>query len=353
MLESSQAAQPTTQTRVEEHRNSLDRELRKKGITGSEIAAVVGLSPYKSPHDVWAEKIGLEDPQELGGENIERGIYLEPSLIRWTAERVKLTPRHAGTMQSEKHPLIIATPDAILHSASGTPKSKDDIDFNVKLTPVSVCEVKAPGPRTSSHWTDPTEKADGIPDYYYPQVCWEMAAAGLEKAVVGALVGGSLWVYEIQQNQELLEVLTEAAEAFWENHILKEVPPLVERPQDTKWIKAWNKKQSTDELLRLDGDIERRIAAIARDYAGIHAQIKTLEDQEKTLYGQIIEAIGGRLGIAGNGWKATYKQAKAGSKLDPTALIQITGATPEQVLAATKEHAGARRLLVKIEDSHE
>ena len=38
-------------------------ERRRKGIGGSDIAAIAGISPYKTARDVWAEKTGRTSPQ--------------------------------------------------------------------------------------------------------------------------------------------------------------------------------------------------------------------------------------------------------------------------------------------------
>ena len=35
------------------------RAERRKGVGGSDVAAIMGMSPYKSPYEVWAEKTGV------------------------------------------------------------------------------------------------------------------------------------------------------------------------------------------------------------------------------------------------------------------------------------------------------
>ena len=48
-------------------------ERRRSGIGGSDIAAIIGISPWKTPRDIYLAKKGLaepggEDPQVLGRE---------------------------------------------------------------------------------------------------------------------------------------------------------------------------------------------------------------------------------------------------------------------------------------------
>lgn len=40
-------------------------EERKKGIGGSDAATILGLNPYKSNIDLWAEKTGKKEPPNI------------------------------------------------------------------------------------------------------------------------------------------------------------------------------------------------------------------------------------------------------------------------------------------------
>lgn len=51
---------------------------RALGITATDIPVILGLSPYKTPWQLWAEKTGRINPPDLSGNpNIQRGIALE------------------------------------------------------------------------------------------------------------------------------------------------------------------------------------------------------------------------------------------------------------------------------------
>src|SRR5690606_38820092 len=66
--------------------NGMDRsewlEWRKKGIGGSDAAAIVGLDKYRSAFDVYAEKVGLK-AEEPDNEAMRQGRDLE----QYVAER--------------------------------------------------------------------------------------------------------------------------------------------------------------------------------------------------------------------------------------------------------------------------
>ena len=40
-------------------------EARKSCVGGSDAAAIIGLSPYKSNVDLWEEKVGLRKPEDI------------------------------------------------------------------------------------------------------------------------------------------------------------------------------------------------------------------------------------------------------------------------------------------------
>ena len=55
---------------------------RKDGIGASDVATILGVNPYKTRYELWAEKTGLVDAPDLSGNfNVQRGNRLEP-LVR-------------------------------------------------------------------------------------------------------------------------------------------------------------------------------------------------------------------------------------------------------------------------------
>lgn len=63
-------------------------ELRSKNIGGSDIAAVLGVSPYKSKWQLWMEKSGKLLPEDLSQNSaIQAGTFLESGIANWAAHR--------------------------------------------------------------------------------------------------------------------------------------------------------------------------------------------------------------------------------------------------------------------------
>ena len=40
-------------------------EERKKGIGGSDVACILGMSPYKTNVALWEEKVGIREPEDI------------------------------------------------------------------------------------------------------------------------------------------------------------------------------------------------------------------------------------------------------------------------------------------------
>lgn len=47
-------------------------EERKKGIGGSDVACILGMSPYKSNVELWEEKVGIREAEDISRKNTLR-----------------------------------------------------------------------------------------------------------------------------------------------------------------------------------------------------------------------------------------------------------------------------------------
>ena len=63
-------------------------ELRAKSIGGSDIACILGVSPYKSKWQLWMEKAGKLQAEDLSQNMaIQAGTFLESGIANWAAHR--------------------------------------------------------------------------------------------------------------------------------------------------------------------------------------------------------------------------------------------------------------------------
>jgi putative phage-type endonuclease len=315
-------------------------EIRSHGVTGSEIAAVAGLSPYAGPQDVWARKLGL-DPGPEQNAAMERGNYLENALVSWTADREGVIVERIGedqqTIVCPDNDLVIATPDGIAYLPTDT------------KTPIAIVEVKSPGWRTAKDWSDPTEVPDGIPIYYLPQVTWEMAAAQLDQSIVGALVDGELLTYRIDFNADLFAKLLERAKEFWDFVRTRTPPPVSDNdPDPGRWIRAYYSTQEDEDMLEPAGDLGTELRSAVMAYEDARQVASDAEKAKKAAAAVLQTAIGGHAGIQGDGYKVTWKQTRDKTVTDYKEIVEAVGVSEETIAKHTRTKPGYRTMRVTV-----
>jgi putative phage-type endonuclease len=153
------------------------REFRRWRLGGSEIAAVLGLSPYESPLSLWLRKMGLAGPQQKKPE-MDWGNRLEPVVADRFFEEDGRWLWGIGTPATYTHPdrdWQAASPDRFI-SYSSTAAEQADAILEVKTSPYG------------DGWGVPY--TDEIPVYYRTQCLWYMSVLGLVRADIAVLIGG-------------------------------------------------------------------------------------------------------------------------------------------------------------------
>lgn len=101
------------------------RAERKKGIGGSDVGAILGFNEYKSPFDVYYEKIGAKQEKTISTKaraTLEIGNRLEDLVVEMFQERhPSIQVINDTTMyQHEKYPFMFANTDRILILPDGS-----------------------------------------------------------------------------------------------------------------------------------------------------------------------------------------------------------------------------------------
>lgn len=196
--------------------SDMDREqwlkLRKHRIGGSDVAAICGLSRWKSPMHVYLDKIG-QAPEEEVGEAAYWGTVMEDVLAQEFAKRTSLEVRHLPRlMVHPEHDWAAASVDRLIVAAPGTGKHGND---------VGILECK-----TASEWLHHEWQHGKIPDYYMLQLQWYFGVSGLTWGYFATLVGGNkFYYYEVERDDALVDELMHVCGTFWDKHIIPQVPP--------------------------------------------------------------------------------------------------------------------------------
>ena len=180
-------------------------EVRNMGIGGSDAGVIMGLNSYKSPFQLWMEKTGQIQPEDLSdNEYVYWGTVLEDAVARRFSELTGKNVAHRGTLQSEEYPFMLANVDRMV------------VGEDAGL------ECKTANAFSSKKWD-----GDEIPDSYYCQCLHYMAVTGCQKWYIAVLVGGNHFIWkEIKRNEEDIQALIKAESEFWDKVQKKEMPPV-------------------------------------------------------------------------------------------------------------------------------
>ena len=232
-------------------------ELRKKGIGGSDSAAIVGLDRYRSAFDVYAEKIGLK-PEQPDNEAMRQGRDLE----QYVAERFmeatgKKVRRRNAMLQHPEYPFMIA-----------------DIDRWI------VGENAGLECKTTSILNRAKFSQGEFPPNYYVQCMHYMAVTGAERWYLAVLVlNNAFHVFTIERDENEIQALIQAEKQFWEEHVLKQIPPVPDGSEATsEVIKQLFPEAREREEVALFG-LEEKI----EQYLSLDAKIKELERERDAI----------------------------------------------------------------------
>lgn len=292
-------------------------EERRKGIGGSDIAAIMGLSPFKTAYQVYREKRKeVEDWQ--GNELTDWGKRMEPAIRQWYSDKTGRDVRLPDKiMYHPQHPFMLASLDGFTDDGR-------------------VVEIKTA--RSGKDWGEPG--TNQIPDYYAVQVHHYMTITGFQVADIPvSIAGSSPSLYIVEADKEISEMIIEACAKFWER-VQSGNPPDPVTYADA--VARFGKIKSDGSIIATTELIEA-IAGLKQ----LRAQIKELEEHEEAWKARIIIALGDQADtiIDGAGQTlVTYKLANGRKLFDSKSLEKEM---PEVYQKYLKQSEPARRFLVK------
>lgn len=268
---------------------------RKKGIGGSDAAAICGVSKYKTPVSVYLNKISPIEEQSSGLEKISdvlaRGNELEElirkkfsSMIGYEVLPVKKTIYH------KTYPFMLANIDGYIKEVK------------------AVVEIKTARLSMRSEWGD--SFTDQIPKEYLTQAHHYMNVCEVAKAYVVVCFASEetfslirimlknmkledvlkeeipldIRIFEVERSPSFDKVLINVERRFWLEHVEKRVAP------------AWTNIDDLKELFPLSLEGKKVIASendvvLLKEIKVCNSAIKEQEEKLKSLQGKIIERI--------------------------------------------------------------
>lgn len=251
-------------------------EARKRGIGGSDVAAIMGLSPWKSPLEVWLEKTGRADAPDLSDkESVAMGTELESVVL---------------DMYRRRHPDHAAQRVNAILTSMYRPWAQASLDGIVRDPELGwgVLEIKTGS--KESEWQD------GVPLHYLTQVTHYLSVTGYAFADVAALIGDfGLHYHEfrVMRDEEDLQAVVERVDEFWADYVEKDaMPPYVSTlPSEGKALHELYKHSDgemepsdamrTEELAGMMLDLSAKLAAATSEKTAATNELKRLVGEHK------------------------------------------------------------------------
>ncbi len=249
-----------------EQGSHLWHEWRSNGIGASDIAVIMGSSPYHTPKQLWDIKCGYLQVESNFA--MEHGKRWESTALAWVnaSEQLNLMPT---CIQSDEVPYFRASLDGY------------DPLANV------ICEIKCP----LSKATIDGMRNRKIPDHWWLQAQWQLSLMG---SVNPPRFIFAVWDHEIRAcycieiygHPELHKKMHNMAHSFW-RHVVSGIPPEL---TDKDYVKTENSELA--KLLEEYGQLNAQGIELEREKDAIKERIKRLAD------GQSLECNGFKVKLA-------------------------------------------------------
>jgi len=186
---------------------------RREGIGASDVAAILGISPWASPWSVWADKLGLL-PEQAEDEYMAAGRWLERAIGPWFEHETGLTVAGEQTWCTHReHAHHRCTVDGFVFEG---PAPVFPNEVRVLDNALGCFEVKVTGP--GRRWEE-------LPAHYQAQGQWQMHVTDLERVWFAVLMGRRLDIHELERDQADIDLMVERVDDFWHDHVVTAVPP--------------------------------------------------------------------------------------------------------------------------------
>lgn len=335
---------------------------RMKGIGGSDVAALVGLSPWTTPRDVWYSKVGHDgegNPVDVfnlvketdamyWGRVLEDVVANEYSLrtgydVQATDYQFKGDPK--------KHPLakdyFIANVDRLVDAGEKLSDKKPEDAYRPlineetgQLFTDKLLECKTSSVYMKDNWGE--GGTSDVPEYYMAQVQWYMGVTGCKSADLAVLIGSNDFrIYHLERNETVIEYLFKEADKFWTEYVLTDILPPPVSVDDS--ISAFprgekEKKVFADELLE----------GACTQYNELRAQVEDLEKQMDSLKMQICESMQDGTGLYNDDGRklCSWSASNLSKKVDYRKIVAHLKPSEEVMQKFTTEYQTGRRFAI-------
>ncbi len=290
---------------------------RSKFLGGSDAAAVMGLSPWATPLELWQQKTGRvpkPEPDRAQLKRFERGHKLEPFICDMAVEKL----REAGlTVELIARNERYVDPEHAFLSC--------EIDFELRLTGELVigdevvvfdgehvnADAKSVTGFARKKWGE--VDTEDVPIEYAAQFMHGLMITGRRYCLVAALRSfDDVDVFWTIRDDETIAAMRPRLVSFWVDHVLADVPPDPMVFDDIKALFPSDDGQAVDASQEIADKVER--------LRTVKADIKALESVEEALTFDIAEWISPHALLTFQGKELASWKGQGDTRLDQKAL---------------------------------
>lgn len=330
---------------------------RSKYLGGSDAAAVFGVSPWRTPLDLFLDKIQPRKDEDT----------LDPKKKKFFARRKRQEPVIAEMLGDEygieverlsldEHPNRYVDPEHDFLAA--------EIDFEFRMSPTvrkhfpertdfaSIPdgmllngELKTVHPFAAAEWGE--QGSEDVPIHYAAQVMHGLGVTRRPASIVAALFGlDNLLAFPVMADTETIAAMRAKCVAFWRDHVLARVPPEPVNLEDIKRLytgfggrpcyltdEAYEHLRNIDKLRKqqrqIKLDLEECEYQVAKHIANAWG-VPLIDDDGKL----VIESTDNAVLFMGDEEVGSWKRQR-GSYLDQK---RLKAEQPEIIQSYTREH---------------
>lgn len=224
-------------------------EIRRKRVTGTDMASLLGCEDCPTPLQIWQRKMGMSKDVYVT-DAMRRGHDLEPKARNLFGDITGI-PMMPACITNDVAPWLFVSLDGI------------SLDFD------SIVEIKVPLPDNVLEFIDP------IPEKYYIQIQAQLLCTGLKTAFYAVYDEStdSLHIEGVNIDKELHARMLEVGERFYQCIVNKTPPPLTDRDcvtrEDCHWkvaLERWrDAKDAVVEAQAYEDECRQEVLKLCED----------------------------------------------------------------------------------------
>lgn len=249
--------------------------MRAQDLTSTDVAALFGISPYKTGFELWHEKKSGEVVRIKDNDRMRWGRRLESVVAEGIAEEkgwVALPFKDYGRLPE-------------LRLGASFDYRVDGSGPNDAILEIKTVDFLA----FRNGWTIEDDYVEA-PAHIELQVQHQMLVSGLRRAYIGVLIGGNrIEILEREADDQVHAGIVYAARKFWAS-IEDGTPPSPVMPDDAQAVIRLNQHAEPGKLL--DARDNAYIAELVNQYDYLGRQAKSIADERDVVKAELLKTIG-------------------------------------------------------------